>query len=112
MDETAIENMSNEEFIDTFLEGLLVEKNLGEMDEGTKEEMKNDLRERFNEFVNRALLESLSEEVLDEIDKKVEDDTISEQFIIQKINESGMDAAKITLEAMEKFRETYLEQGA
>lgn len=108
MDDANIENMSNEEIIDAFLEGLLIEKNLGEMDEDTKKEMLADLKERLYEFINRAILESLPEEKLAEINSMADDNTINSEILTQKVEASGIDATKITIEAMDKFREVYL----
>lgn len=108
MDDTNIENMSNEEIIDAFLEGLLIEKDLGEMDDDVKKEMLADLKERLYEFINRAILESLPEEKLAEINNMADNNTINSEILTQKVEESGIDTAKIAIEAMEKFREVYL----
>lgn len=108
MDDTNIENMSNEEIMDAFLEGLLIEKDLGEMDDDTRKEMLADLKERLYEFINRAILESLPEEKLAEINNMIDNNTITSEILNKKVEESGIDATKITIEAMDKFREVYL----
>lgn len=111
-----IANMSNEEVIENFARGLLAEKNLGEMDEATEKDMINDLIERINEFINRAVLESLPKEKLDELDNMIENDAATPEAVAQLIQNSGIDAGTVSVEAMAKFREVYLgtsaEQGA
>ncbi len=101
-------NMSNEEVVASFAEGLLIEKNFGEMDEETKKDMVNDIIERVNNFINRAVLESLPKEKLDELDAMIENDTASPEAVAQLIQDSGVDAGAVSVEAMAKFREIYL----
>ena len=103
-----IANMSNEEVIENFARGLLAEKNLGEMDEATEKDMINDLIERINEFINRAVLESLPKEKLDELDNMIENDAATPEAVAQLIQNSGIDAGAVSVEAMAKFREVYL----
>jgi hypothetical protein len=102
-------NMSNEEVIASFAEGLLVEKNLGEMDEATKKDMVQDLIERINDFINRAVLENLPKEKLDELDTMIENNTATPEAVAQLIQSSGVDASAVSIEAMAKFREVYLD---
>ena len=107
-----IANMSNEEIIENFARGLLIEKNLGEMDENTEKDMINDLIERVNAFIDRAVLESLPKEKLDELDNMIDNDTATPEAVAQLIQSSGIDANTISVEAMAKFREVYLGSGA
>ncbi len=102
-------NMSNEEVIASFAEGLLVEKNLGEMDEATEKDMVQDLIERINDFINRAVLENLPKEKLDELDTMIENNTATPEAVAQLIQSSGVDASAVSIEAMAKFREVYLD---
>ena len=102
-------NMSNEEVIAGFAEGLLVEKNLGEMDEATEKDMVQDLIERINDFINRAVLENLPKEKLDELDTMIENNTATPEAVAQLIQSSGVDASAVSIEAMAKFREVYLD---
>ena len=102
-------NMSNEEVVANFAKGLLTEKNLGEMDEATEKDMVQDLIERINDFVNRAVLESLPKEKLDELDDMIDSDTATPEAVAQLIQNSGIDASAVAVKAMEKFREVYLD---
>jgi|GEM_PF-2024837 len=103
----ALENMSDEEFLEAFAAGLLVEKNLGDMDDETRADMVHDLVERITTFVNRAILEALPEEKLDEINQ-LSDNNASLEEINKVVQGTGIDVNQITASALEKFRTIYL----
>ena len=104
----SLKNMSNEEFLEAFAKGLLVEKGLGEMDDETRAEMIKDLVERITTFVNRAVLEALPEDKLEQINQLADGD-VSVDEINKVVQESGIDTDQITTNALEKFRSIYLD---
>lgn len=107
IDFKALENMSNEEFLEALAAGLLAEKNLGEMDDETKTDMIHDLVERMTVFINRSILEALPSDKLNTIEQLSNNNAPIEE-INKVIQESGVDVPQITADALEKFQNIYL----
>lgn len=107
-----LQNMSNEEILRAFAEGLLIEKGLGEMEPEVKEEMVEDLLERINAFVDRAALESLPPEKLEELNRMIDNDTATPDNVAELIKNSGQNTDEMVAKALEKFRDVYLGQEA
>lgn len=103
-----LQNMSNEEILRAFAEGLLIEKGLGEMEPEVKEEMVEDLLERINAFVDRAALESLPQEKLEELDQMIDNNTATAENVAELIKTSGQNTDEMVAKALEKFRDIYL----
>lgn len=107
--EKKLQNMNNDEVMDFFCRGLLKQKNLGEMDEETTKDMVADLKERLVDFINRAVLEQLPKDKLEELNLAVENDEVTKEKVGQMIKESNADINSTVARAMEKFSEIYLE---
>lgn len=105
-----LQNMSNEEILRAFAEGLLIEKGLGEMEPEVKEEMVEDLLERINAFIDRAALESLPAEKLEELDQMIDGNTATEENVAELIKNFGVNTDEMVAKALEKFRDVYLGQ--
>lgn len=106
--EKKLQSMNNDEVMEFFCRGLLKQKNLGEMDEETTREMVADLKERLVDFINRAVLEKLPKDKLDELNAAAEKGEATKEMIGKMIKESNADVDATVAEAMEKFGETYL----
>ena len=107
--EKKLQSMNNDEVMDFFCRGLLKQKNLGEMDDETTKDMVADLKERLADFINRAVLEQLPKDKLDEINNAAENGEISKDQINKMIQESTVDMKGTVAAAMEKFGQIYLE---
>lgn len=103
-----LQNLSNEEAMVVIAKGLLREKGFTDLDEETEGEMIQDLVERMTDFVNRAVLEELPEEKMAELDQMIAEERASDEEVGRLIQESGIDTSVATMEALEKFREIYL----
>lgn len=103
-----LQNLSNDEAMAVIAKGLLREKGFADLDEETEGEMIQDLVERMTDFVNRAVLEELPEEKMAELDQMIAEERASDEEVGRLIQESGIDTSVATMEALEKFREIYL----
>lgn len=103
-----LQNLSNEEAMAVIAKGLLQEKGFSDLDEETEGEMIQDLVERMTDFVNRAVLEELPEEKMAELDQMIAEERATDEEVGRLIQESGVDASAATMQALEKFREVYL----
>ncbi len=103
-----IKNMSNEEILRAFANGLLVEKGLSKVEPDVREQMVNDLLERINAFIDRAVLESLPAEKLEELDKMLDAGTATEEKIAELVRVSGVNTEEMITDALAKFHDIYL----
>ena len=103
-----LEGMSNDEVLDIFLESLLIEKGFTNLDDETRTEMIAQLKERAVDMINYSIIEALPEDKVEEVTTKIDNGENAEEAKNAAIKESGVDAEKITGEALEKFRELYL----
>ncbi len=103
-----LSNLSNEEAMVVIAKGLLEEKGFDDLDEDTEGEMIEDLVERMMDFVNRAVLEQLPEAEMAELDQMIAKDEATDEKIGELIQRAGIDTSEATMQALEKFREIYL----
>lgn len=104
----ALKSMSNKEIIDLFVEGLIIDKGLGDLDDETKEEIRTELTSKVEEFLTQSLVNALSDSAVDEIDEKIESGAATQENIIEMIEEAGIDSGQVITDALIKFREIYL----
>ncbi len=104
----ALEEMSTDEVLAIFANGLLEEKGFTDIDDDTRAAMIEDLVQRENFMVNQALFNALPEKQkakIDEIAGKENPDVAEVEAVIA---ESGIDADAIASNALEDFRKLYL----
>lgn len=94
--------------LNEFVEGLLKEKGIFIPDEKTKQEIVAEMVAKLKEEINRATIESLSEEKAKELAKKVDSPDFTEEEIIEFAKKSGIDVEKIAEDTKQRFREFYL----
>lgn len=104
----ALESMSNREIIDLFVEGLILDKGLGDLDDVTKEEIRIELTDKVEDFLTQSLLSALPESEIDSLDEKIKSGAATQENIVQLIDESGVDSGQVITDALIKFREIYL----
>jgi len=105
MDNAAPLQPTLEEFVDT----ILTEKNLPGLSDDARPEVIADMVLTLRELIDRAVIEALPEDKLDELNKKLADDpTVSREQISELIAASGVDIEHITADTLLKFRELYL----
>lgn len=94
--------------LDQFVENLLAEKNLPSMDDAVRIQLVADLKQRLLDQINRALIDALSDEKLNDFNAMLDDESITDERIEQFMAESGINVKQITLQTMLRFSELYL----
>ena len=101
----AIENMSDDEVLEVFVRGLIIQKGLGDMEPEIFEGLVEDLSTRAVAAINLAILKALPADKRAEAKALADDDA---EGMAKIIEESGINTAEITGDAMAKFAEIYL----
>ncbi len=89
-----------------FLERLLTEKGITQMDSEVREQIKADLRESLERRINAALVRSLPQEKLDDFDKVLEQGKQGKIQSFLKKNIANMH--DVIAQELLEFRKTYL----
>jgi RNA-splicing ligase RtcB len=103
-----LEGLSGDEILEAYVQSLLIEKGFTNLDEETESKMIADLKERAIDMINFSIIDALPDEKAAEIAEKVENGEDAEALMNAAVEEAGIDAQKITGEALDKLRELYL----
>ena len=107
-----LNSLSDDEVLSVYMESLLIEKGLTDLDDETREEMISEMKERAVDLINYSIIDALPEGKAEELSSKIEQGEDGEALMNAAIEEAGIDAGKITDEALKKFRELYLGEDA
>lgn len=94
--------------IDEFIESLLNDKGITNVEPDVREELKADMKAKLMDQINRAAIQSLSEEKAEELAKKIEDPNFTNEDMTKFMQDSGVNLTEVALETMLKFRGFYL----
>jgi flagellar biosynthesis regulator FlaF len=97
--------------VDEFIESLLTDKGITDIEPDIKEELKTDMKKRLLDQINRAAVMQLSEEKADELAKLVEDPNFTNEEMTKFMQDSGVNLTEVALDTMLKFRSFYLGTG-
>ncbi len=97
--------------VDEFIEQLLADKNITDLAPEIKEELKNDMKRRLLDQIDRAAVMKLSEEKAAELAEKVEDPNFTNEDMSKFMQDSGVNLAEVALDTMLRFRNLYLSSG-
>ena len=103
-----LESMSGDEILDAYVQSLLIEKGFTNLDEETESRMIADLKERAIDMINFSIIDALPDDKAAEISERIDNGEDAEALINAAVEEAGIDAQKITGEALDKLRELYL----
>ena len=103
-----LEQATDQELLDAFVEDMMTERGLKQLEETAFTALKEDLKQRLNFQINRAILVQLPDEKLDEIAKVIDSEEPKAEEIDRILNEANVDVAETTRETMKIFREAYL----
>ncbi len=104
--------MSNEDRgvlvdLSQFVDKLMEEKDLGDIDEGVRLQMRKDLLERVEDRINAMVIEKIPVERMEEFDDLLNKGTMEEVVKFCAENISGLD--QLVAAELIAFRERYLE---
>ena len=94
--------------IDEFIESLLNEKGITNVEPEVREELKADMKAKLLDQIDRAAVQALSEDKAAELAKLVEDPDFTNEKMTQFMQDSGVNLTEVTLETMLRFRSFYL----
>ena len=95
--------------IDEFIESLLNDKGITNIEPEIREELKADMKKRLEDEINRAAIEALPEEIAAELAKLVEQPDFTNEKMTEFIANSGVNLTEVALETMLRFRNFYLD---
>ena len=94
--------------VDEFLESLLVDKGITDIEPDVKEELKAEMKTRLLDQINKAAIMRLSEEKAAELAAMVDDPNFTNEKMTEFMQNSGVNLVEVTLETMLQFRNFYL----
>ena len=94
--------------VDEFIESLLVDKGITDLEPEIKAELVKDMRTRLLDQINKAAIMKLSEEKAAELAAMVDDPNFTNEKMTQFMQGSGVNLAEVALETMLQFRNFYL----
>lgn len=95
--------------LDTFINGLLEDKQLPGLTEDVRAQLLIDLKKRLLNQIDRAVVDALPPEKLDGFNQLLDMPGVDDEQIHRFIRESGVDIKKVTLHTMLRFRDLYLQ---
>ena len=94
--------------IDSFIDNLITEKNLRGLTPEGRTQVASELKATITEQINRAILNQLPDEKLDELNDLLDRGDMNEAKMQEFLMNSGVDIAKVTTETLLYFRAFYL----
>ena len=95
-----------------FIEKMIIDKGYSELDEETKNNFRNEIKEELIFRINEAIVASLPDDKLTELDELFKTDSATAEKINDIIERSGVDVSEPIQKTMMEFREVYLSAGA
>ena len=95
--------------IDDFIESLLNDKGITDVEPEIKEELKADMKNRLLDQINRAAIMQLSEEKAAELAELVNNPDFTSEQMTEFLQNSGVNLTEVALDTMLKFRGFYLQ---
>ena len=98
--------------VDEFIESILNEKGITDVEPEIRSELKEDMKARLIDQINKSAIMQLSEEKAAELATLVDDPEFNSDKMAEFIQNSGVNLTEVSLETMLKFRGFYLGAGA
>lgn len=96
------------EQVSQFMDSLLEEKGITDLDDETRETLKRDMIERLMAQIDTALINALPEDKLTEFNERINDPDFSNDDATQFFVDAGLDVQRIALQTMIEFRMLYI----
>lgn len=98
-----------EDELDKFIDEIITRKQLPGVTEDVRVQLVADLKNRLLEQINRALIDALPDDKLDEFNNLLDLGTNSDDELQQFMSQSGVDVQNVTVKTMLLFRDLYLQ---
>lgn len=110
-DDNILNDLSDEETIDLFVEGIMEEKGVNAPTEEIRQDLKNDLKNQLLQEIDRSLIAELPDDKLEELNRiVVANGQVDPEVIAKMIQDANLDVTDIVGTTMVRFREIYLGQ--
>ena len=104
-----LNDLTDEETIDLFVEAIMDEKGVNAPTEEIKEDIKKDLKNQLLQEIDRSLIMELPEDKLEELNRMATaNGQIDPNVIANMIKDASLDVTEIVGTTMARFREIYL----
>lgn len=97
--------------VDDFIESLLNERGITEVEPDVRAELKEDMKKRLMDQINKSAIMQLSEEKAAELAEKINDPDFTNEKMTEFMQNSGVNLTEVALDAMLRFRNFYLGTG-
>lgn len=94
--------------LDQFVREMLEAKKLSGVTEDVQRQLMSDLKQRLLDQINKALIDALPDEKMDEFEQLLDDETIDDARIQQFIVDAGVDVKRVTTVTMLRFYDMYV----
>ena len=94
--------------LDNFISSILDAKQLSGVTDEVRANLIEDMRGRLLDQINRALIDGMPDDKIDQFNDLLEQDGISDEQLQQFVKDSGVDIPTVTAATMLRFRELYL----
>ena len=94
--------------VDEFIESILNDKGITNIEPDVRNDLKEDMKQRLLDQINKAAIMQLSEEKAAELATLVEDPDFTNEKMTEFMQNSGVNLPEVTLDTMLKFRSFYL----
>lgn len=98
-----------EDELGKFINGILAAKDLAGVNNDVRIQLVADLKERLLNQINRAIINALPDDKLDEFNNLLDSSDVNDDILQQFIVQSGVDIKRVTTETMLLFRDLYLQ---
>ena len=97
--------------VDDFIESLLNERGITEIEPDIKAELKEDMKKRLMDQIDKAAIMQLSEEKAAELAEKINDPDFTNEKMTEFMQNSGVNLTEVALDTRLRFRNFYLGTG-
>lgn len=94
--------------VDEFIESILNDKGITDVEPDIREELKSDMKQRLLNQINKAAVMQLGEDKASELAQKVDEPDFNGQKMAEFMQNSGVNLAEVALDTMLRFRGFYL----
>ena len=103
------EQLSDDEIIDLFIEGLIEKKGLDIPTEEIKQDLHTKLKTQLLTEIDRSIVAELPDDKLEELTKLAsESGELSPEIVADAVSEANLDVTDITGATMQRFADIYL----
>ena len=97
--------------LDEFIAQLLIDKGITNLEPEIEADLKQEMKTRLEDQINKAAVMQLSEEKASELATLMDDPEFTNEKLTEFMQNSGVNLAEVTLDTMLKFRSFYLGKG-